>query len=66
MNLVETINILQRDVLSYKYDNESLMKSKEHKMASTLGCCRVWTKQRRRWGRGETQASQRATNIMIK
>jgi hypothetical protein len=29
MNLVETIKSLQRDVQSYKVDNERLMKSKE-------------------------------------
>jgi hypothetical protein len=29
MNLVETIKSLQRDVLSYKDDNERLMKAKE-------------------------------------
>ena len=29
MNLVETINILQKEVQSYKIDNERLMKSKE-------------------------------------
>jgi hypothetical protein len=29
MNLVETIKHLQRDVLSHKFDNERLMKSKE-------------------------------------
>jgi len=29
MNLVETIKILKNDVLSYKYDNKMLMKSKE-------------------------------------
>ena len=29
MNLVETIKILQKDVQSYKDDNERLMKSKE-------------------------------------
>ena len=29
MNLVETIQILQNDVQSYKVDNERLMKSKE-------------------------------------
>jgi hypothetical protein len=30
MNLVETIKILQKDVQSYKDDNERLMKAKEH------------------------------------
>jgi hypothetical protein len=29
MNLMETIKSLQRDVLSHKYDNDKLMKSKE-------------------------------------
>jgi hypothetical protein len=29
MNLVETIKSLQRDVQSYKVDNERLMKAKE-------------------------------------
>jgi hypothetical protein len=29
MNLVETIKSLQKDVMSYKVDNERLMKSKE-------------------------------------
>jgi hypothetical protein len=29
MNLVETINNFQRDVLSHKVDNERLMKAKE-------------------------------------
>jgi len=29
MNLVETIKILQRDILSHKDNNERLMKSKE-------------------------------------
>ena len=31
MNLVETIKSLQKDVQSYKTDNESLMKDKEKK-----------------------------------
>jgi hypothetical protein len=44
MNLVETIKSLQRDVQSYKDDNERLMKSKENKMDSTSSCCRAWTK----------------------
>jgi hypothetical protein len=30
MNLVDTIKILHKDVKSYKVDNESLMKAKEH------------------------------------
>jgi hypothetical protein len=43
MNLVETIKSLQKDVQSYKDDNERLMKSKEqvgglqHKVNAELG-----------------------------
>jgi hypothetical protein len=29
MNLVDTINFFQKDVQSYKFDNERLMKAKE-------------------------------------
>jgi hypothetical protein len=43
INLVETIKSLQRDVLSYKDDNEKLMKSHEKIMNSTSSCCKAWT-----------------------
>jgi hypothetical protein len=42
INLVETIKSLKRYVLSYKANNERLMKYQRNKMDSTSICCRAW------------------------
>jgi hypothetical protein len=66
MNLVETIKSLQKDVQSYKDDNNRLMKAKEEQDGFNIKLLQRLDKLRKIWIRRPSQTNQEDTRLMIR